>query len=573
VLPPVEVSAKRVPRPGDPLWIPTSARLLYPDDGSKPLMADLRVTSPLPLSADLRLYGLPVDQTARDYIWDHRIGGPTTAVFGTRTKINPDIMQAALHPFLMSRRYRDINGALELQPTSRSDHRPALSVSSDAIERRATLWMARGSGSSASRATVVTSVRQSDVVGPVKRAVRALSIIPDYLDSQTLATLRMGDHTIEGFFLHGRESGDWNDTADGLDGSVHEDTRQDVAILRYELRLPHASRLSGGVSWEADFVDSRHAFGTFDEQTRGHSRILNPRLALTTAQDAWTFWASELYVESDRGASSRNTSPDAGAEGRVLVGPLRVQPSLSVQHLRDESTILHGVTVTTHPGRTTMTAGYGTYADYFVFKDGIFGTVFDPGAAQQPQRALHCAATIQYEPERRWPFDIVRISGVRKDLDVDLWGARDAVRVVSWDCIVAKSGTPSWELACLSNDTRRSDGPLVGLIPLSLRSGISYDLVRTFSVSLEGNYRSGAIGEVRSPGPRRGERFRLDPSCYVNLALNQKVTLGTRPMNVTVTIFNALALAGGRAEITQDQYGRRYDAPCWANVRVRYDSW
>jgi hypothetical protein len=562
-----------VPRAGDPLWVPQSARLLYPDDGSKPLMADLRVTSPVPLSADLRLYGLPVDQTARDYIWHHRIGGPTTAVFGTRTKINPDIEQVALHPFLMSHQYRDTNGALELQPSFHSDHPLALSVSSDAIERRATLWMASSSNSSAPRATVVTSVRQSDVVGPLKRAVKALRIIPDYLDSQTLATLRTGDHTIEGFFLHGRESGNWNDRADGLDGSVHEDTRQDVAILRYELRLPHESKLSAGVSWEADLVDSRHTFGEFDEQARGRSRILNPRLALTTAQDAWTFWASEFYVESDRGESSRNASPDAGAEGRVLMGPLRVQPSLSVQHFRDESTILHGVTVTAHPGRTTMSAGYGTYADYFAFKDGIFGTVFDPGAAQQPQRAMHCAATLQYEPERRWPFDIVRVSGVRKDLDVDLWGVRNAVRVLSWDCIVAKSGTPSWELACLSNDTRRSDGPLVGLIPLSFRSGINYDLVRTFSVSLEGNYRSGAIAEVHSPGPGRGERFRLDPSRYVNLALNQKLTLGNRPMNVTVTIFNALALAGDRAEITRDQYGRRYDAPCWANVRVRFGPW
>jgi hypothetical protein len=220
-----------------------------------------------------------------------------------------------------------------------------------------------------------------------------------------------------------------------------------------------------------------------------------------------------------------------------------------------------------------MSAGYGTYADYFEFKDGIFGTVFDPGAAQAPQRAIHYAATIQYEPERRWPFDIVRVSAVRKNLDVDLWGARDAVRVFSWDCMVAKSGTPGWELACLSNDARGSNGPLVGMIPLSFRSGINYDLVRTLSVSLEGNYRSGSIAEDRSPGPRLGERYQLDPSCYVNLALNQKISLGNRPMNVTATIFNALALAGNRAEITQDEYGRRYDAPCWANIRVRFDPW
>src|SRR5437867_2181094 len=56
LLPQVVVSAKRTPRPGDAAWIPPSARLLYPDDGSKPLLADLRITSPLPASADLRLY-------------------------------------------------------------------------------------------------------------------------------------------------------------------------------------------------------------------------------------------------------------------------------------------------------------------------------------------------------------------------------------------------------------------------------------------------------------------------------------------------------------------------------------
>ena len=46
-----------------------------------------------------------------------------------------------------------------------------------------------------------------------------------------------------------------------------------------------------------------------------------------------------------------------------------------------------------------------------------------------------------------------------------------------------------------------------------------------------------------------------------------------RPANLTVTVFNALALAGSRAELTVDEYGRRYDAPCWANLRLRYDVW
>lgn len=550
-----------------------SARLLYPDDGAKPLMADLRVTSPVPLSADLRLYGLPVDQTARDYIWQHRIGGPTTAVFGTRTKINPDIVQAALHPFLMSHQYRETNGALELRPTFRSDHPFALSASSDGIERRATLSMASGTGSSTPRAEVVTSVRQSDVVAPLKNAVKALRIIPQYIDSQTLAALHAGDHTIEGFFLFGREKGDWYDAANGLDELVHENTRQDLAILHYEHPLPHDSKLSAGASWEADHVDSDHRFGGFDDQTRASSRIFNPRLAVTTGRDACTVWASEYCVQSDREGASWSSSADAGAEGRVPVGRLVVQPSLSVQRFHGEGTILHGITVTAHPGRLTANAGYGTYADYFAFRNGTFGTVFDPGDAQRPQRAIHYAAALQYDPDSRWPFDMIRVEGVRKDLDIDLWDARSDVHVLSADCVLARSRTPSWELACLYNDTRQSDGPLVGLIPLSFRSGISCNLARGFNVSLEANHRSGAIAEDRSPGPRQGQRYRLDPTSYVNVALSQRSTLWSRPVNVTVTIFNALALAGNRAEITVDQYGKRYDAPCWVNVRLRYDLW
>jgi len=65
----------------------------------------------------------------------------------------------------------------------------------------------------------------------------------------------------------------------------------------------------------------------------------------------------------------------------------------------------------------------------------------------------------------------------------------------------------------------------------------------------------------------------LDPSHYVNLALTQRFLVARRPANVSVTVFNALAVAGSRAELTVDEYGRRYDAPCWANLRLRYDLW
>src|SRR6185295_14649094 len=106
----------------------------------------------------------------------------------------------------------------------------------------------------------------------------------------------------------------------------------------------------------------------------------------------------------------------------------------------------------------------------------------------------------------------------------------------------------------------RSDGPLVGSIPFSLRAGVSGDIVRSFNVSLEANYRSGSWAEYRIPGPRYRERFKLDPSHYVNLALTQRFAILNRPANLTVTVFNALAVAGSRAELTVDQFGRRYDA-------------
>src|SRR5262249_12549876 len=197
LLSPVVVSAKRT-RTGDAAWIPSSARSLYPDDGSKLLLGDLRITSPLPASADLRLYGLPVDQTARDYVWGHRIGGPVTAVFGSRTKVNPDVVSIALHSFLMSHQYRDTNGSLEWRPEFQSNRRQALSLASDLIERRATLWLRRGSQASRPMFQLVTGMRQSDVAPFLKTAVPALRAIPRYTDSQTYASVRLGRQTIEG---------------------------------------------------------------------------------------------------------------------------------------------------------------------------------------------------------------------------------------------------------------------------------------------------------------------------------------------------------------------------------------
>jgi len=264
---------------------------------------------------------------------------------------------------------------------------------------------------------------------------------------------------------------------------------------------------------------------------------------------------------------------DAGIEARATRGWLTVQPSLAFQEFHGEATIVHGVTARVHPDPLTLMAGYGTYADYFVFHDGIFGNVFEPGGARMPQLANHYVASIQYEPKRKRPFDLVRLTGVRKDLSVDLWGSRNGVRVLSCDLMVAKSGRLSWELACLTNDVRTSDGPLIGMIPLSVRAGINGDLGRWFNVSAEANYRSGSIAENRMPGPRFGERFQLDPSHYLNMAVTRKFTILDRPALLTATVFNALAVAGSRAELTVDQFGRRYDAPCWGNLRLRYDFW
>jgi hypothetical protein len=572
LLSPIVISAKRI-QPSDATWIPSSAGFLYPDDGAKLLLGDLRISSPLPASADLRLYGLPVDQTARDYIWEHRIGGPTTAVFGSRTKINPDVVQVELQPFLMSHQYRDTNGSLLLRPAFQSSHFNAISISSDAIERRATIWAVPSPIGSRTQLQVVTSLRQSDVAPFLKDAVPELRVIPRYLDSQTHVSFRDGNQTIEGFFLFGRERGDWREMSDTVETAVLENTRQDLAVLRYEHRLPHYSKVTAGVSWEGDHVDSEHLYGDFIEGTKSTSHIVNPRISYSVFHEAVTTWVSNFIVESEPGGSVWRNSADAGIEGRATRGWLTLEPSLAVQAFHGEATILHGVTARAHPAPLTLTAGYGTYADYFVFHDGIFGSVFDPGGAQAAQRANHYAASIQYQPKHpRW-FELVRVTGVRKDLDVDLWGSREGVQVLSWDCLIARAGKPSWELACLANDVQTSSGPLVGMIPFSLRAGASCDTGRWFNVSVEANYRSGSIAENRMPGPHFGERYRLDPSNYLNTALTRTFKILDRPANLTLTVFNILAAAGGRAELTVDEYGRRYDAPCWGNLRLRYDLW
>lgn len=572
LLTPIVVFARRTPH-GDPSWIPPSARSLYADDGSKLLLGDLRITSVLPASAVLKLYGLPVDQTARDYVWGHRIGGPVTSVFGSRTKVNPDVVSIALHPFLMSHQYRDTNGSLEWRPEVQS-HRPqALSLASDLIERRATLSLTRGSPASGHAFQMVTAMRQSDVPPLLELAVPALRAIPRYTDSQTYASVRLGPQTIEGFVLLGRESGDWRETLDGVQTVVLEDTRQNLAIVRYVRELPGDSKLAGGVSWEGDHVDSEHRYAELSERTNTASQIVNPRITYSKNDGTLTTWLSQVWVQDVPGTPPWHSSVDGGVESRTTLGTLTVQPSLAFQGFHGEGTVVHGITLSAHPDHVTLTAGYGTYADYFRFHDGMFGNVFDPGQVQRPQRANHYVASFQYEPDGRWPFDFFRITGVRKDLHVDLYDARDGIRVLSWDCIVAKGGTPSWELAFLFNEARGSAGPVVGMVPISVRLGTSNDVGRMFNVAVEANYRSGSVAEIRGPGPRHGERFMLDPSQYVNLALTKHFEVRNRPAQLILTVFNALAAAGSRAELTVDAYGQRRDAPFWANLRLRYDFW
>jgi hypothetical protein len=531
----------------------------------------LRITSPLPASADLKLYGLPVDQTARDYVWGHRIGGPVTSVFGSRTKVNPDVVGITLHSFLMSHQYRDTNGSLEWRPEFQSNRPQAVSLASDLIERRAALWLTRGSEASGPKFQMVTGVRQSDVALFLKMAVPALRVIPRYNDSQTYASLRLGRQTIEGYVLLGRESGDWRETVDSVEAVVLENTRQDLAIVRWVRELPGDSKLTAGVSWEGDHVESERRYGEFTARTLTASHIVNPRITYSIKDGAVTTWLSQFWIDSEPGVFWWHSSVDGGVESRTTLGWLTVRPSLAFQRVYSEGTIVHGVTLSAHPKQVTLTAGYGTYADYFRFHHGIFGNVFDPGAAQRPQTAIHYVASVQYEPQGRLPFDFFRATGVRKDMDVDLYDARDGIRVVSWDCMIAKAGKPSWEMAVLANDAHGNAGPVLGMVPISVRLGISGDVRPTFNIAAEANYRSGSVAQYRMPGPRNGERFMLDPSYYVNLALTKRFDVLNRPAHLIVTVFNALAMAGSRAELTVDAYGRRYDAPCWANVRLRYD--
>src|SRR6185369_15797000 len=253
--------------------------------------------------------------------------------------------------------------------------------------------------------------------------------------------------------------------------------------------------LTAGVSWEGDHVSSQHVYGAFNEQTRSASHIVNPRIDYSIWDGALSAWVSQFSVESAPGGSWWQSSLDAGVESRATRGWFTVQPSVAFQRFHAEGTIVHGVTVSAHPDQVRLTAGYGTYVDYFQFHDGIFGNVFDPGGAQRPQSAAHYVGSMEYRPKHRRPFDLLRITAVRKDMDVDLWGARNGVRVLSCDGIVARGGRTGWELAFLTSDARNSGGPLVGMIPVSARLGVSWDVVRTFNVSIEANYRSGSVAE------------------------------------------------------------------------------
>src|SRR5678815_1898061 len=131
--------------------------------------------------------------------------------------------------------------------------------------------------------------------------------------------------------------------------------------------------------------DSR--YGDIVEHTRSTSHIVNPRIEYSARRDAVTVWASDFLVESEPGGSLWKSALDAGAEGHATAGWFTVQPSLAFQRFHGEGTIVHGVTAKVHPRQVTLTAGYGTYVDYFVFHDGIFKSVFDSSEAQAPQRS------------------------------------------------------------------------------------------------------------------------------------------------------------------------------------------
>src|SRR4029078_4940572 len=151
-------------------------------------------------------------------------------------------------------------------------------------------------------------------------------VIPRYFDSQTHASWRTGDQTIEGFLLLGRERGDWRETTDdGVDAAVIENTRQDLAILRSVRLLPGDAKLTTGVSWEGDHVASEHRYGDVVEHKQGTSHIVNPRIEYSARRDVVTVWASDFLVESEPGGSLWKSSLDAGAEGRATAGWFTVQ--------------------------------------------------------------------------------------------------------------------------------------------------------------------------------------------------------------------------------------------------------
>jgi hypothetical protein len=568
-LPVIEVSADRVRQVGDNLPTPMSTRELYSDDAYKSLTHDVRLSAPAPFSATLNLHGLPVDQGARPYLWDHKIIGRTTLLFGGYSIVNPDLMDVELHPVLISHKFRETNGAVEFFPKHRSDRPVEFVASTDGIERRGTLSLASGSDSSRKRADLVTSIRQNQVIG-LLTAIKGLEVIPESMDNQTFAKLQFGAHTLQGFCRFGREKGDWHDPADARKSFVQENSFQQLAFVQYDLRLPRGLRLGLGTSWEKNDIDSHREFDQFKETIQAHSEIFNPRMTVSTDSHRYTFFLGNTYAKSDRRGSNNYSSADGGVEGKFLFGRFTVEPSASVQQLRDQYSFLHGITVSVYPKRTAIIFGYGTYADYFVYDNGMFGSVFDAGGAQRPQRSNHYAVTVESRPEHQPLFDILRVSAVRKDLNIDFRGRRSDVQVLSGDITLAKAGKLNYEAAYSFNQDEQDGGLLVGSVDQIFRLGIGYRLTSNLSFSLEANHRGGLVAENdNSLDPRKGERYRLNPATYVNLAVTERRHVLGQPMDITLTLFNIGALIGNRAEIARFE-GNTYTTPFWGNLRIRY---
>jgi hypothetical protein len=156
----------------------------------------------------------------------------------------------------------------------------------------------------------------------------------------------------------------------------------------------------------------------------------------------------------------------------------------------------------------TLTAGYGTYADYFRFHDGMLENVFDPGAAQ---RFGSMPTTMSPRSTNR-KGDGPSISsghGRTQGPDVDLYDARDAVRIpVGLHC--REDGEALG--ACVPPTTRATAlGPVVGAIPISLRLGISSDAGRTFNIAVEANLSEWLGRRIQCAGPTSRRSFMLDP--------------------------------------------------------------